>query len=92
MNFQTIELNLLGTIVGGQTANTAKTAGAAAAPLGAAPGAGSEDDRLRAIAREEIDFDDKLREKEELRAFEKRHPFQAMLCGGDAACLRDGMR
>jgi len=92
MNFQTIELNLLGTIVGGQTAGTAKTAGAAASPLGAAPGAGSEDDRLRAIAREEIDFDDKLREKEELRAFEKRHPFQAMLCGGDAACLRDGMR
>ena len=89
MTFQTLELNVLETIVGGQVANAA---GAAAAPLGAAPGAGSEDDRVRRIAREEIDFDEKLREKEEFRAFEKRHPFQAMLCGGDRDCLRSGMR
>jgi hypothetical protein len=88
MNFQTIELNVLEIIVGGQAAN----AGAAAAPLGSAPGAGSEDDRLRRIAREEIDLEEKFREKEELRAFEKRHPFQAMLCSGDPDCLRRGMR
>jgi len=89
MNFQTIERNVLATIAGGQAANNL---GAAAAPLGNAPGAGSEDDRVRRIAREEYDFEEKLREKEELRAFEKRHPFQAMLCGGDPDCLRDGMR
>jgi hypothetical protein len=89
MSFQTIEFNVLETIVGGQVANAA---GAAAAPLGRAPGAGDEDARLRSIAREEIDFDEKLREKEELRAFEKRHPFQAMLCSGDPDCLRRGMR
>lgn len=89
MTFQTIELNVLETIIGGQTA---QAAGAAAAPLGKSQGAGSDDDRIRSIAREEYDFEEKLREKEELRAFEKRHPFQAMLCGGDPDCLRAGMR
>ena len=48
----------------------------------------SDDERVRRIVREERDFDERMREKEEFRAWEKRHPFQALPCQGDRDCMR----
>ena len=44
--------------------------------------------RAREMVREELD----MREREDLRAFERQHPFTAMMCQGDRACLRDARR
>jgi hypothetical protein len=44
--------------------------------------------RAREMMREELD----MREREDLRAFERQHPFTAMMCQGDRACLRDARR
>ena len=52
----------------------------------AAPAAPTADDRARQITREELDLDEKEREHEEFRAWEKQHPFSAMLCQGDRDC------
>lgn len=43
---------------------------------------------MREIAREEVDLEEKFQEHEQFRAWEKRHPFQAMLCQGDMSCMR----
>lgn len=48
----------------------------------------SVEDRARDIAREEID----MREREDLRDFERSHPFTSLICQGDRQCLRDARR
>jgi hypothetical protein len=54
----------------------------------AAPQAPSVDDRAREAVREELD----MRERDDLRDFERKHPFTSMLCQGDRNCLRDARR
>jgi len=48
----------------------------------------SVEDRARAIAREEID----MREREDLRDFERSHPLTSLICQGDRDCLRSSRR
>jgi hypothetical protein len=48
----------------------------------------SVEDRARDLVREELD----LREREDLRAFERSHPFTALICQGDRDCLRSSRR
>lgn len=40
----------------------------------------------RPITREELDQEEKFREHEEFRAWEKQHPFSALICQGDRDC------
>ena len=72
MTFQTIDT--LHLVHGGQQA-------AAAQPQP------SVEDLARKAAREEIDLETKMREKEEFRAWEKQHPFGALICQGDRSCM-----
>ena len=73
MRFAVIDTYELHTIVGGEQ------------PAAAAP---SIEERARQIAREEIEAEYEMREKEEHRAWERRHPFSALLCQGDRECWR----
>ena len=41
-------------------------------------------------SRSERDDDDRERETERFRKWERRHPFQAMLCQGDRDCAEAG--
>ena len=54
----------------------------------AAPSQQSIEDRVNAAVREELD----MREREDLRDFERNHRFTAFLCQGDRECLRDARR
>jgi hypothetical protein len=38
----------------------------------------------------DAELEERMREKESLREWEKRHPFSAMWCQGDRECLRNG--
>lgn len=40
--------------------------------------------------RTDAELEARMNEKEAQRAWEKTHPFSAMLCQGDPDCLRDG--
>ena len=44
--------------------------------------------RAREMVREELD----MREREDLRDFERQHPFTALMCQGDRSCLRNARR
>lgn len=48
----------------------------------------SVDDRVERLVREELD----LREREDLRGYERSHPFTSFMCQGDRECLRDARR
>jgi hypothetical protein len=48
----------------------------------------SVEDRARELVREELDD----RERDDLRDFERKHPFSALICQGDRNCLRDARR
>jgi len=55
---------------------------------GSQPSSSSVEDRVRDAVREELDS----REHEELREYERKHPFTALMCQGDLNCLRDARR
>jgi hypothetical protein len=74
MTFETIDT--LHSICGGQQA---------AQPVSPQP---SVEDRARAAAREEFDLEERSRENDEFREWEKRHPFGALICQGDRSCMR----
>jgi len=54
----------------------------------AATPAPSVEDRARALVREEFD----MREREDLREFERRSPLTRLICQGDRECLRNARR
>ena len=60
------------------------TGGQAAAPQQDS----SVEDRARQMMREELDS----RERDDLRDFERKHPFTSLICQGDRDCLRDARR
>ena len=54
----------------------------------AARPAPSVEDRARDLVREEFD----MREREDLREFERRSPLTRLICQGDRDCLRSARR